>query len=499
MPFDKTHITEGYTKPTSGNVVGEIIGATNTVSLSKKLSVFQSPVFFQIVSDIVAIVVCNITFYFLKILSPEANPVVQTWEFFATFILAGLTFGIVALWLGGLYKNWYIRSPFDEFFTIIKAVVISGIIPVLIILIENGALRYKLLFFLGLLVFSLCTFRFIARQIQRRLRIKGIITLPTVIVGCGNKVKELFKQVQSEPAWGYDIQGVVLTSAAEMFGWNNSPRFIGEVTNIESILDSCKPGVVLLALDSADHEQMLRIASHANDRGISVKIVPDLYEIVTGQVKTLQIYGSPLIEVNPELLKPWEEAIKRLIDIVFSAAVIVLGLPVWLLIVAIIKIESRGPALFKQKRVGKNGHVFWIYKFRSMVQDAEKHGQQWTVVGDPRVTKFGWFIRKTHIDEIPQMWNILKGEMSLVGPRPEQPKFVEKYNALLPYYNRRHRVRPGLTGWWQIKYTTYEESIEEIEHRLRYDFFYIENMSLKLDIEIIVRTVFVVLSGHGQA
>ncbi|MFM8771525.1 MAG: sugar transferase, partial [Candidatus Kapaibacterium sp.] len=156
------------------------------------------------------------------------------------------------------------------------------------------------------------------------------------------------------------------------------------------------------------------------------------------------------------------------------------------------------PMFFVQDRVGRNGRVFRMAKFRSMTVD-EKRGPTWTDKNDPRVTPFGKFIRKTHLDEIPQLWNVLKGEMSLVGPRPEQPFYVEKFTAMLPYYRRRHKVRPGVTGWWQVKAKSNPESLEEIQQRLRYDFFYIENMSFKLDLEIMVRTVFVMLKGHGKA
>jgi len=228
-----------------------------------------------------------------------------------------------------------------------------------------------------------------------------------------------------------------------------------------------------------------------------VKIEPDLYDIFTGQVRTLPIYGIPLIEISSQLLKPWEAAVKRLFDIVFSLLVIILGLPFWLLFALIIKLESKGPVFYTQKRTGKNGNEFRIYKFRSMFTNIPKEAG-WTVVNDPRVTKFGKFIRKSHLDEIPQFWNVLIGDMSVVGPRPEQPKFVEEFSNEISYYKRRLKVRPGITGWWQIQYQPYELSLEEIKNRLKDDFYYIENMSLKLDIEIVVRTVYCVIKGHGQ-
>jgi exopolysaccharide biosynthesis polyprenyl glycosylphosphotransferase len=251
-------------------------------------------------------------------------------------------------------------------------------------------------------------------------------------------------------------------------------------------------------MDSPDHETLLEMAATCDSNNVTMKIVPDLYETFSGQARTLQIYGAPLIEVNPQLMKPWEEAVKRLLDIVISIVVMIVSLPVCLITAIAIKFESKGPVFFSQARVGRNGIVFTLYKFRSMVTDSEKGGPQWTKVNDPRVTAVGRFIRKTHIDEIPQFWNILKGEMSIVGPRPEQPFYVQKYSEQLSYYTRRLKVKPGLTGWWQVKYTTYIESLDEIKSRLQLDFFYIENISLKLDLEIMVRTVFRVIKGRGQ-
>jgi len=242
----------------------------------------------------------------------------------------------------------------------------------------------------------------------------------------------------------------------------------------------------------------LKVASIGADAGLKVKIVPDLYEIFSGQARTLHIHGAQLIDVQPQLMEPWEEFLKRAIDIVVSLTVLLAGLPIWILTALAIKANSRGPVFYSQKRVGRSGQIFNIYKFRSMYVD-DNRKPSWTTVNDPRVTAIGRFIRKTHIDEFPQLWNVLRGEMSLVGPRPEQPFYVEKFSDSVPFYRRRLKVRPGVTGWWQVKYTSYSESVQEIEDRLRYDFYYIENMSVRLDIEILVRTIVVMLRGHGQA
>jgi exopolysaccharide biosynthesis polyprenyl glycosylphosphotransferase len=273
---------------------------------------------------------------------------------------------------------------------------------------------------------------------------------------------------------------------------------LGNLENLAEIVRKEKPDEVLITHATPHRRDLVEIVNECINAGIRVKILPDLYDIFTGTVKTFPLYGIPLIEIHTQLMKPWEEVLKRIMDIVLSLIVLIVGLPVWLIIAVIVKLESKGPVFYKQLRVGKNGKNFVIYKFRTMVQDAEKKGGIWTAVNDPRVTRFGRFLRKTHLDEVPQFLNVLKGEMSIVGPRPEQPAIVNKYVKLVPYYVRRLAIRPGITGWWQVKYAPHTESLEEIENRLKDDFYYIENMSLKLDLEIMIRTVFMMLKGHGQ-
>ena len=262
-----------------------------------------------------------------------------------------------------------------------------------------------------------------------------------------------------------------------------------------------RPKEALISVDSPDkyHGMLLKTVSYCYDANTHVKIDPSLYQIFTGQMRTLPVWGAPLIVISPQLLKPWQVFLKRITDIIFSLLVIVLGLPFWVVVALIVKLGSKGPVFYAQERVGKGSKNFMMYKFRSMTQDAEKSGPQWAKVNDPRVTPFGRFLRKSHLDEVPQFWNVLKGDMSLVGPRPERPVFVEKFSKIFPQYKRRLILRPGLTGWWQIHYTTYSESDEEIQNRLKDDFYYIENISFKLDLEIMLRTVFAVLKGHGHS
>jgi exopolysaccharide biosynthesis polyprenyl glycosylphosphotransferase len=197
-------------------------------------------------------------------------------------------------------------------------------------------------------------------------------------------------------------------------------------------------------------------------------------------------------------MKPWEESLKRVLDVTVSSLILVAGLPLWLMVAALIKVDSLGPVLYGQERVGKNGKLFRIFKFRSMEADAEKKsGPVWAAKLDPRVTRVGRTIRRLHLDEVPQFINVLGGDMSLVGPRPERSFFVEKLAAELPLYKRRLKVRPGITGWAQVKHK-YDESIEDVKAKLKYDLFYIENMSWRMDLKILFNTFYVMIMGKGH-
>jgi exopolysaccharide biosynthesis polyprenyl glycosylphosphotransferase len=209
------------------------------------------------------------------------------------------------------------------------------------------------------------------------------------------------------------------------------------------------------------------------------------------------LYGFPMIRILAEPMPPWEKNAKRLIDITASLAAFLVSLPLLVLLAVVIKLDSRGPALFIQERVGYRGRIFRLWKFRSMIVDAEKHsGPVWAEKNDQRITRLGRFLRKTRLDELPQIYNILMGDMSLVGPRPEREFFVEQLKKKIPYYPLRLKVKPGLTGWAQIKHN-YDRSLDDVREKLKYDLYYIENMSLSMDFKILLATVYVVLGMKG--
>jgi exopolysaccharide biosynthesis polyprenyl glycosylphosphotransferase len=481
----------------------------------KKKNIFSgikaghTPRIFQFVADVIASFLSVIIYVFVRNYMDEDSIYIHK-KLFDIFAIATFLsiFWTGAFWLSGMYKNWYVRSPFDEYFSIIRTTFLGCAALFFAVFIDSTEvqrdnIRLVIIMYWIILVVAVVAGRIFARLAQKHLRIRKIICVNAVLAGSAEKVFKLYNDLLKDTAWGYEIAGVLLLNQREIQKWNAnyahlSLPVLGDFKILKQTLTVIKPEELLVSMDSPEHETLLEMAAECDEHNVTMKIVPDLYETFSGQARTLQIYGAPLIEVNPQLLKPWEEAVKRILDIIISIFVMIVSLPVCIITAIAIKFESRGPVFFSQPRVGRNGAVFTLYKFRSMVTDSEKGGPQWTKVNDPRVTKVGKFIRKTHIDEIPQFWNILKGEMSIVGPRPEQPFYVQKYSELLSYYTRRLKVKPGLTGWWQVKYTTYVENLDEIKSRLQLDFFYIENISLKLDLEIMVRTVFRVIKGRGQ-
>ena len=223
-----------------------------------------------------------------------------------------------------------------------------------------------------------------------------------------------------------------------------------------------------------------------------------MYEVVSGLAKTEQIQGVSLVQIHPEVISFPGKILKRVIDIVIALLVLVPLSPVWVVFALAIKIDSRGPIFYRQERVGFEGQHFIAYKFRSMVKDAESMtGPVWARHDDPRVTRMGRFLRRFRLDEIPQFINALKGDMSVVGPRPERPYFVQKLMDEFPFYYRRHKMRPGITGWAQIKHS-YDSSLDDVRQKLKYDFAYIENYSLTLDFLVMIRTVGVMFLGRGR-
>ncbi len=486
--------------------IAEISNMLTTFKPQRLIKSGQWRFVIQLFVDNIAIITAYLLFFFIRFGSGIYPAAVKPGALeitLGTFIF--LSFWLLMCFFSGMYKNWYERSPFEEFWSIIKVTLIGCVIIIFAVKIDSqSSPRQLFLIYFVLHSTLMISGRVTARFIERYMRIKGLLSIPVVIVGDYEKVINYFKKFRRVKTWGYQPLAVLLISRDELKEKSGdivieSGTYLGTVDQLGDVLRHTKPEEVVIATEKPDHKLLVDIVNQCADEKVRVKIEPDLYDVFAGQTKTYYLYGLPLIEVSTQLLKPWQEAIKRIFDFTFSFLVLLAGLPFWVLIALGVKIDSKGPIFYTQKRVGKDGRIFEIYKFRSMVFQPERQDQTWTTMNDPRVTTFGRFIRKTHLDEIPQFLNVLLGHMSIVGPRPEQPKFVDDFTKDFPHYKRRLKVRPGITGWHQVTSYGYELSAEEIRDRLRNDFHYIENMSLKLDIEIIVRTLWCMIMGRGQA
>ena len=412
-------------------------------------------------------------------------------------------------WLGvflffGLYRPWHARSRVDEWFSLFKAVSSGCIVLFFAIFLDDlntgapPASRLLVFLYWFLLIISLGSARMFLRSARRRLLERGIGLQNAIIIGWNDKARELHDLVIKHPALGYRPIGFLKVDRRKGGKEYKGTPVLGHLDDLSDIVRKRSVLEILIALSTSDHNKLLDIIASCSSVDVRLKIMPDMYDIISGQARTNQIYGFPLIEIMPDIMQPWEQSAKRLMDIAVSIIVLILSAPMWIAIAIAIKLDSRGPIVYSQERVGKDRNLFKMYKFRSMRADAEKGtGPVWAPEKDIRVTKVGRLLRKLRLDEIPQFINVLDGDMSLVGPRPERPFFVEKLSKEIPLYMRRLKVRPGITGWAQVK-QGYDRNIEDVKSKVRYDLFYIENMSLRMDFKIIIYTFYVMIAGRGQ-
>ncbi|MDE2958090.1 MAG: sugar transferase [Bacteroidota bacterium] len=411
-------------------------------------------------------------------------------------------FWVVIFVFFGMYRERHASSRFDELVSLTKVVTIGVLILVFGIftaILEAGASVAILGIYWGAVLGLMALGRVGVRSVQKALILRGRGTHRALVVGWSDQVKRLHKDVARYPAAGLQVVGAV------RLGQRDAPQ-AGEGTNgnihaierLPDLIDELAVRDVLIALSSEDEHELLEVCRLCDGKNVTLKLVPDFYSVVGGMARTEHIYGLPLIEVFGVPMPFWEQSTKRLLDILSSLVVLLVGLPLWLGLALAVRLTSRGPAIYHQKRVGRAGRHFTMYKFRTMRENAEAStGPVWAKKDDPRYTALGRWLRKMRLDEVPQLWNVLRGDMSLIGPRPERPYFVEKFVSTVPLYNRRHRVRPGITGWAQVMWH-YDRSLEDVMQKLKYDLFYIENMSLRMDFKILFRTIRTVFTGGGQ-
>lgn len=334
---------------------------------------------------------------------------------------------------------------------------------------------------------SITTFsRIILRKVLRSIRKRGYNLKHVLVVGYSRAAESYIDRLQWNPQWGYSVAGI-LDDSVPVGTLYKGVKVLGETSALTSMLQEKQLDEIAIALSLKDYDKLEQIVYICEKSGVHTKFIPDYNSLIPSKPYTEDLMGLPVINIRyVPLSNTGNIVIKRVVDIIGSLFGIILLSPILLIIALLVKLTSRGPIIFKQERVGMQGKPFHMYKFRSMVQQTEADEKKgWTVKNDARVTKVGKFIRRTSLDELPQLFNILRGDMSLVGPRPERPQFVEKFKEEIPRYMIKHQVRPGLTGWAQINGYRGDTSINK---RIEYDLYYIENWTLGFDIKIILLT-----------
>ncbi|MEO9533031.1 MAG: sugar transferase [Crocinitomicaceae bacterium] len=369
-------------------------------------------------------------------------------------------------------------------------------------LLNDFVADYTQFYTLFLVYFALhfgCTIipRIISTTIYVKKIHKGKIGFNTIIIGGSSKALEILEDIQNlKQNPGYKFIGYININGSDLM-LDDHMEYLGHIDNLDEILKNKDIDEVIIALESSEHERLKGIISKLSIYNLRISTIPDAYDILSGQVKMNSIFGALLINVTPSTMPDWQFSTKRIIDITISAIALIILMPVYIILAILVKASSKGPIFFFQERIGKNGTPFKIIKYRTMVQGAEKDGPQLSSSNDNRITKTGKFLRKTRLDEFPQFWNVLKGDMSLVGPRPERQHFIDQISEKDPQYLFLHKVRPGITSWGQVKFG-YAENVEQMIQRMKYDLLYLRNMSIALDIKIMFYTIAIIFKGSGK-
>ncbi len=320
----------------------------------------------------------------------------------------------------------------------------------------------------------------------------------TIIVGSNGNAISIYNEIENqEKSAGNLFVGFVSVYDKKDYKIGKILPHLGTYHNLKQIVEEHNIEEVIIAVERMETDTIDKIIAKLEDTAVVIKIIPIMQDILLGSVKLSGIWHAPLIQISPDLMPAWQQSIKRIIDVAVSILAMVLLIPLYIFTAVGVLLSSRGPILYSQERVGIRGRPFKMHKFRSMYADAEKMGPQLSSEDDPRITPFGKFIRKVRLDEIPQFYTVLKGDMSLVGPRPERQYYIDQIVKRAPHYRLLLKVKPGITSWGQVKFG-YASNVDEMIERLKYDILYIENMSIAMDLKILIYTVHIVLQGRGK-
>ena len=428
--------------------------------------------------------------YAIRFGSPRTFPYPELPPFRETLTVGALALVLWPLALRGvgLYRPQRQKSALDEVFGVFKATVLAGLLLVAITYFvrEDRYSRGALLIFTALAFVGVGTMRFLFKEVLHALRRRGYNLRYVLVLGAGRLARQALEQIEAHRELGFRSVGCLSLTRARVGKRIEGIEVIGTLRDLSAVLARQQVDQVLVALPSRSFHRLPRVMEICADTTVDVKLVPDVYQYATLFGGLEEFGGLPIVNLQSVGVLGINALAKRAFDVILSAVFLAVLSPLMLLVAALVKLTSPGPVLYRQERVGLDGKAFWMLKFRTMRDGAEPDGPRFAAPGDSRVTPIGALLRRTSVDELPQLLNVLAGDMSLVGPRPERPVFIDKFRRHIPRYQLRHMVKAGMTGWAQIHGLRGQTSIEK---RVEYDLYYIEHWSLLLDLRILARTL----------
>ena len=453
-----------------------------------------------IISDwLIASLVWGLFFYFRKTWIEE-----KAFEVDQNFIIGSIL--VPLLWL----LIYYLQGSYHEVRRMYRLKIlnltffgslIGTVLIFFILILDDTVSNYQMYYYSFGLLFSL---QFLLSVLIRLILATVLISylrkagsgFRTVIIGGSEKAVSILNDLTNQKWCINTIVGYININGSDRL-LDNKIAYLGHCDNLEILIRNHKVEEVIIAIESSDHNRIQKIITRIQDGRVKIKILPDMYELLSGSLKMTDIYGALLLQIVDDSMPIWQQALKRAMDLIISLVALILLIPLYIICALAVKFSSSGPIFYLQDRVGLDGRVFKIIKFRTMYLNSEESGPQLSSTNDSRITKAGRFMRKTRLDEFPQFMNVILGHMSLVGPRPERQFYIDQIMALAPQYVHLTKVRPGITSWGQVKYG-YAENVEQMLDRMKFDLLYLKNRSIALDIKIMFYTIAIVLKAKGK-
>jgi exopolysaccharide biosynthesis polyprenyl glycosylphosphotransferase len=411
-------------------------------------------------------------------------------------------FWLFLYYLSGYYRDVFRKSRLSELWQTIGNTFL-GVIILFFTLLLNDVISTYSNYYISFA--ALFTIHFVLTYIPRLMlttrtthRVhNGEIGFNTLLIGSNEKAVDAYLDIKNQaPRNGNKIIGFVNVNDKPRYMLEDHLPHMGSIDNVKAIIEENHIEEVIIAIESTEHDRINRIINKLIDTNVLIKAIPSMYDILTGRVRMSSILGTPLIQISHQLMPAWQENVKTAMDYIIASLSIIITSPLILFLMIGVKLSSKGPIFYSHERIGRYGKPFTIYKFRSMYLNAEKNGPELSSKNDDRITPFGRFMRKSRLDEIPNFFNVVKGEMSLVGPRPERKYFIDLIIKKNPHYIHLLKVKPGITSWGQVKYG-YAENVDQMIDRLKYDLIYLDNMSVFVDLKILIYTILTIIKRSG--